>query len=286
MRVPVNVEIYVLINVCMNMITIGAIARARGRVRLGSVVFASLFGALYAVAMQTEVFQLLHVWPLRLILVALMVACAIPVKGLWDYLGAILMVVTATALMGGIQMWARAALRGPSGSALSVGALSGAALLLGALRHRRQTLERFEAQMLIGYRGRRVRLSALIDTGNRLHEPISGLPVLIVSRRCLRRLIPQNLDADSPGFRLPAGFRLAAYGTLGGGGQMAVFRPDELLVSYGDGYMAAPDLWVGIYPGDMPGGVQALAPGVIGTIKAPHSARHAHKNRVFYRAFK
>ena len=65
---------------------------------------------------------------------------------------------------------------------------------------------------------------------------------------------------------LPPRFRLVAYGALGGSVKMACFRPDELLVCYGEGWLRAPDVWVAVYPGKMPGGAQALAPAVIGRI--------------------
>ncbi len=267
----VSVEMYILINLCMNLITIGAIARSRGRVRWGAVTFASAFGALYAVAMQTQTFRLLQVWPLRILLLVLMVAAAIRVTDLKDFGSAIAYVAAGTVLMGGAQLLMRELMGGPSALALLVGGLCGGVLLLAALAHKKQRIEHYEVQLLLKARGHRVHLVALIDTGNRLHEPLSGLPVLIVSAKRIRRLLPTTLDPEHPQRTLPPGFRLASYGSLGGGGSMAVFRPDELLVSYGEGFMAAPDLWVGVYPGDMPGAVHALAPGVIGTIKQARS---------------
>ena len=114
--------------------------------------------------------------------------------------------------------------------------------------------------------GRQVSLKALIDTGNRLHEPISGLPVLIVEERAVKKMLPPSLDPARPDKHLPPRFRLVAYGALGGSGKMACFRPDELLVCYGEGWLRAPDVWVAVYPGKMPGGAQALAPAVIGRI--------------------
>lgn len=269
----VSVEAYILINLCMNFITIGAVARLRGRVRWGAVLFSSAFGALYAVAMQTEVFGQLRAWPLRIALLALMVAGSMQVTGFLDYLCAVLYVASGTVLLGGVQLLMRELFIGPSAMAVCIGALAGGALLLAALSHRRQRIERLEVQLMLRAKGRRVRLTALIDTGNRLHEPLSGLPVLIVSARRIRALLPPMLDPSMPQRTLPPGFRLASYGSLGGGGSMAVFRPDELLVSYGDGYMTAPDLWIGVYPGEMPGAVQALAPGVIGTIKPVAQSR-------------
>ena len=117
-----------------------------------------------------------------------------------------------------------------------------------------------------------MRISALIDTGNRLREPLSGLPVLIVSAKRIAPLLPPQFDPSRARWTLPQGFRLVGYDSLGGGGEMAVFRPDELLISYGDSYVMGPDLWVGVYPQEMPGRVEALAPGMMGLSGAKRGA--------------
>ncbi len=264
---PVSLEMYILINLCMNFITIGAIARARGRVRWRAVAFASVYGALYAVLMQTPAFQLLRAWPLRLLLGLAMVMSALEVDGPKDLGSAWLLMMGATLLMGGVQLLLNRMLSGPSAIATLAAAGCGGALLLVILNARAERLNRLDAQLMLRMGDSQVRLTALIDTGNRLHEPLSGLPVLIVTEKRLKKLLPPGFDAIEAAERVPLGFRLVGYGALGGGGKMAVFRPDELLVSYGDGWMLAPDVWVGVYPGEMPGKVHALAPGVIGCIQ-------------------
>ena len=101
-------------------------------------------------------------------------------------------------------------------------------------------------------------VTAMIDTGNRLREPFSDLPVLIVSGRCLTQII----DAVCMDEReiLPPGFRVVRYRVLGGGGCMRCFRPERICALRGREWIDAPDMWVAIYPGGIPGGVDALAP--------------------------
>lgn len=99
---------------------------------------------------------------------------------------------------------------------------------------------------------------AMLDTGNRLREPFSDLPVLIVSRRCLTRVI-DSVCMDE-GAVLAPGFRVVRYRVLGGGGCMRCFRPENLSMLRGGRWADAPDMWVAIYPGSIPGGVDALAP--------------------------
>ena len=101
-------------------------------------------------------------------------------------------------------------------------------------------------------------VTAMIDTGNRLREPFSDLPVLIVSGRCLTTVI----DAVCMDEReiLPPGFRVVRYRVLGGGGYMRCFRPERISTLKGREWIDAPDMWVAIYPGSIPGGLDALAP--------------------------
>ena len=101
-------------------------------------------------------------------------------------------------------------------------------------------------------------VTAMIDTGNRLREPFSDLPVLIVSGRCLTTVI----DAVCMDEReiLPPGFRVVRYRVLGGGGYMRCFRPERISALKGREWIDAPDMWVAIYPGSIPGGLDALAP--------------------------
>ena len=104
-------------------------------------------------------------------------------------------------------------------------------------------------------------VTALVDTGNRLREPISGLPVVIVSGECLGGILdPVCLDEDA---LLPPGFRLVCYRALNGGGSMRCFRPESLSWRKGNRWVEAPELWVAVYSGRIPGAPDALAPPVV-----------------------
>ena len=96
--------------------------------------------------------------------------------------------------------------------------------------------------------GRIARFPALIDTGNRLREPLSGLPVLIAEARVLRDILP------------PGGYRTLSFGGLGGVGRMACFRPDAVWIGRGAARRRGPDIWVAVSPAPLPGLCQALAP--------------------------
>lgn len=95
---------------------------------------------------------------------------------------------------------------------------------------------------------RSARFPALIDTGNRLREPLSGLPVLIAEVPLVRDILPET------------GYRTLGFGALGGKGRMACFRPDALWIGTGRRRRRGPDVWVAVSPTPLPGLCQALAP--------------------------
>jgi len=95
---------------------------------------------------------------------------------------------------------------------------------------------------------RSARFPALIDTGNRLREPLSGRPVLIAEATLVRDILPQT------------GYRTLCFGALGGEGRMPCFRPDALWIVSGRKCRRGPDIWVAVSPTPLPGLCQALAP--------------------------
>jgi len=132
-------------------------------------------------------------------------------------------------------------------------AASAAALLLSI---QRRWLDSWETTLRISDGYSVVRFRALIDTGNRLTEPISALPVIIVESSLIRKLIPDDINASAA---LPRGFRLIAYGGVGGNGMLPCFMPKSIS---SDGKTIR-DIWVAIYPGRLPGKYRALAPAAI-----------------------
>ena len=103
-------------------------------------------------------------------------------------------------------------------------------------------------------RGKQARFRALIDTGNRLREPLSGLPVLIAEEKLLNGL-------DFSGVK----FRNVAFGGLGGGGTLRCFRPEAVYLIQNGHKRRVSDVCVAIYEGIVPGcGTSACAAVVCG----------------------
>ena len=98
-------------------------------------------------------------------------------------------------------------------------------------------------------RGVRVRITALRDTGNALHEPISGKPAFVLQQRVAEKLLPELGSADprDPGSAFIAlsgilpGARLIPYRTVGAAGMLLAVRSDWVLVGtkrYDGAYLA------------------------------------------------
>lgn len=239
-----SLELYFLLNFTVDAALFAVIARVNGCFRTGNVALAASIGAVYALTVETACPVLAHPF-IQLLLIACLSLLITQSPDFFRW-GSV-----------GFQLFCGAALTGGFGGlfpehmhpvAIACGLLC--LSLLMSLRRRR--LMTWDVTVLLSLRGRSVSFQALIDTGNRLHEPISGLPVLIVEDTLLAGLMPD--DGDS----LPC--RRIAFGGLGGSGAMQCFRPDDVLIRRDGRLIQAPSVWVAAYPGRIPGAARALAP--------------------------
>lgn len=102
-----------------------------------------------------------------------------------------------------------------------------------------------------------VRLPAMLDTGNQLMDPITGLPVVVASPSALRPLLPYGLRPDNPE-TLPLGFRLLSVQTTAGHKLMMCFRPSQFRVQ-SEGVWHESQALIAIAPTGYDG-AQALVP--------------------------
>lgn len=257
----VSVEVYLLTNFWMNLLCTAVIARFLGRVRFGRVLLAAAVGAVYALlAAQTPRF-----WGSLPALAAamLVVSCvALGTESVRLVLTGALSLLAGSVFLGGAQLGAARLFHGAPAAIFLPGAAVGALCLWAATALRRRRAVTWEVRVFLSAGGGEARFRALIDTGNRLREPISGLPVLICERAVLSDVLPPDYDQQAAA-GVPRAFRQVGYGALGGGGRLNCFRPELCLVDYGNGFLKSPELWVAVYPGTMPGGVRALAPPVV-----------------------
>ena len=230
-----SIERFLAVNLMMDLPLLAIVARSmhalRWRNLLAATALALLYGALAAarpVPWRAPPCQLLALVPTSLALLGHRRA---------RRLGEAMLLLAAGGLFA--AGWA-AALRLCS-APQALGACPG---LMALLYTRRRVRERWEAELFLTYAGRSARFPALIDTGNLLREPLSGLPVLIVEARLLGDLPPES------------GFRTVHYGGMGGGGALQCFRPEAIWC----GGRRMPDAWVALSPAPLPGPCRAIAP--------------------------
>ena len=120
--------------------------------------------------------------------------------------------------------------------------ISGAVTLIGGRFFRRRSSER-SAELEISYGGRTKRISAFVDTGNLLSEPISGKPCVIADVKELDGFLPSEILSASArgGVTLLASgaharnIRLVPAATATGEGLLVALKVDKMRIDAGRG---------------------------------------------------
>ena len=225
-------------------------ARLRGaHLRRGRFALGALLGAVYALLCVLPGLDWLDTLPVKLSVSGLMALIA---YGGLNYIQSWLWFLALSTGFGG-AVYAAALLAGQDLNGIYV-PVSGRILLLslglcyGAVRlffgRFLQRRERVILPVCLGFQGRQVHFPALRDTGNGLHDAVTGLPVLVADRRVVEALLSPaaracltlpdtagQLQALSALPGLSGRFRLVPYTAVGTGrGLLLCFRPDSLTV--------------------------------------------------------
>lgn len=243
-----SVELYFLMNFAVDTALMAIVARANGCLRTKRTLLGGFLAASYALLVKMVSPRLAH--PAIQIALAVpigLIVCGDPSPRHWGPM--LLQFLCGALMLGGIGLLSSAR----SQLTLMIWLSAGLFLLNGLLNARTRRVSSWEVNVCLQFRGQCVSFQALIDTGNRLREPISGLPVLIAESSLLQGLLRDEKDR-------PVAYRRIAFGALGGGGTIQCFRPDSILIRRGDSLIPAPEVWVAVYPGKMPGASRALAP--------------------------
>ena len=158
----------------------------------------------------------------------------------------------AAAFGGSAVLWARCSGEGWCFRSRLMGAVSLWGLGSGCLRRLEERRQKPTVRCGLCLFGKSTEFTALRDTGNALHDPISGKRVLIVEERLLSPLftLPEGDAAERMlqlrGTALGSRCRLVQSRSLGGESLLLCFRPDGARL---DGEETA--LLVGIFPGNL-----------------------------------
>lgn len=252
-------ESYLLVNAMMNALILDLATRAMGRRQPGRVLLAAALGSIWAAAIYIPGCGWLGSLPLRLLIPALMALIACGSRSLRDVAACTAAMMCMTMLLGGGALMISLMSGGWGWAQLGMCLACCGALGLWLTHVKLKRCWGWELDIRITRRGHACRIRALVDTGNRLREPVSGACVLIAAERAIKPLLPAGFDANDA--RLPSrSWRMVYYTTLGEHGSMKCFRPESVAVRAGRMESARSDIWVAVYPGDLPGGAQALAP--------------------------
>jgi len=117
-----------------------------------------------------------------------------------------------------------------------VGPAAAAAWLLAVLLkrlvmpvHKTADAAAYLRSMEVSYGGRTVKLEAFVDTGNRIYDFVSGLPVVILSAAAAVRLLGEENLLKLVAGKLP-GSRKIEFSSLAGQSGLTVFPPDRVVV--------------------------------------------------------
>lgn len=262
---------------------VSRIPATRGRLALGALLGTVYFVAyLLAQAGLTPFFRLLRFVPFVLLVSAIMLAVAfpgIPRRRLVTAAGYFYLIGFAAAGAGLSAAFLLGAPGSPhmfAGFLVAVASILTLAELGWGVVQRRLWLHVFQLPVQIRFGDATRELTALVDTGNRLRDPISGHPVMVVEAGALEGLVPaaitelarrsEGVDLDRlsealAGTPWSARFRLIPYHSIDREhGILIGFRPDELRVRTGNETVATRHAVVGISrrPLDPEGTYQAL----------------------------
>ncbi|MBE0465666.1 MAG: sigma-E processing peptidase SpoIIGA [Candidatus Desulforudis sp.] len=133
----------------------------------------------------------------------------------------------------------------------------------GAFLRRRYVKGLFHVPVRISLWGKSLLVTALVDTGNQLSDPLNNHPVLVVELDAVRQLLPEDLqrvlDTDGePDFekilsglgasRWATRLRLIPFQSLGrSSGLLLGFRPDQIEISCGREVLRVKNVVVAVY---------------------------------------
>ena len=125
----------------------------------------------------------------------------------------------------------------------------------------RGTLGRHLVPVELALDGKRVHLTALLDTGNTLTDPLTGAKILVAGPEAARALLGLGEEAlRDPAGHFRTGMRLIPCATVGGQGLLLAVRCDAVRIN---GRSAG--RWVAFTPERFPAGeYQALTGGFYG----------------------
>ncbi len=258
MEREIYVDILVFLNTTVNFFLLQITACLAGRrKRTGRLLAAAFFGGAYALILLLPQLSGPVLTLTRAAAAAAMTAIAFPFRSLRAFLFQWGLLYLAGFLFAGLMVAVWIVFSPPSmlyGNGVVYFHIPALALVLGVLavyglvwlftRRRRAGWEEGALERVqIGLSGGQTELWGTVDTGNRLYDPFSGLPVVVCRYRSVKDLLPPPLldyfehpAPDRMEKAAAGGVRFIPYEALGKKGLLPVLRPDFLRIQKNGGY--------------------------------------------------
>lgn len=246
MRLQVYVDLVFLLNFLVNYLLLRTTAKLGGSsTRKRRLALAAGIGAIYAVAVYLPGFLFFQTVPMKLVFAVLMLLCAFGCKRQTLRLGAVFAGVSLVlcgavygielARQGGVYVRGDSLIYPVTFHSLVLTACAVYAacyLMLPKLNYSAKSI----LPVTLKLRGHKVHLSALIDSGNTLCDPITGAQILVAEWQTAKRLLPSEYRLTAESFASPAALavqlhayfpRLIPYRTVGTSSGMLLALPCE-----------------------------------------------------------
>ena len=255
MQTPVYVDVLLVLNYAVTALLVICTAGLMGiKIKRREIVTAALLGSLGSLTIFLPFMGFFTLLITRILLSGLIVLAALSFRGVGQFFKGWFIFFAVNFFFAGVMLgiWM---LFAPNGMLYYNGVvyfnvkpvtllLSTVAayllLRLGGRLSRGGRLSGNRCRATIKLRGNTCALQALIDTGNSLYEPFSGIPVIVCRLEALKHLLTPSLyqalkkgdleaAAEVPGVKI----RMVPYAGLGSFGALPAIQIDELIIQRG-----------------------------------------------------
>lgn len=275
----IYLDVIFLENLCMNYIILFATAIIlRNKPQYLRIIVSSILGGIYAIISLFHFFEMFKGITFKILISILMVYIAYNPRNFKELFKRLMLFYLTSFAFGGCafallyfikpeEIFMRNGVyigTYPIKIAL-LGGLIGFCLIVNTFKVIRNKINKKDlyCHAEIEFDGKKVAIKSLIDTGNMLKDPISGMPVVVVQKDLLKEIIPtdilDHLDDISSGrvlnvfsnienSNLINKFRLIPFSSLGiQHGLLVGFKAEKINIDYNGEINTVKDVVVGIY---------------------------------------
>ena len=275
----IYLDIIFLENLCMNYIILFATAIIlKNRPKHLRIIISSILGSIYAIMSIFEIFEIYKGIGFKILISVLMVYIAYNPTSFKELLKRLMLFYLTSFAFGGCAFALLYFIKPedifmrngvyigtyPIKIAL-LGGLVGFCLIVNTFKIIKNKINKKDlyCYVEIEFNGKKVEMKSLIDTGNMLKDPISGMPVIVVQSELLEGVIPKevleqvdniidgknlNVFSDIENSKFINRFRLIPFSSLGvQHGLIAGFKVEKINIEYNGEIKTIKDIVIGIY---------------------------------------